>query len=245
MKRDGDRMSTDKPAKAKKPTPPATEVITVTKSATERDDAALARTSYDPAARAVGVGRKFIAPIMGERGAQDSFNALKEQIAEVKAGNLASVERTLVAQANTLDAVFNEMARRAALNMGEYINATDIYLRLALKAQAQCRATLETLAAIKNPPVVIAKQANVTTGPQQINNGTMAAVNHGGPLQSNQTSTHGRAQAQAQARAGEIENPPNQLSGEPPHELRQDAGAPRLESRNDPPLEALGAVYRP
>ena len=44
-------------------------------------------------------------------------------------------------------------------------------MRIALRAQSQCRATLETLAAIKNPPMVIAKQANVTTGPQQINNG--------------------------------------------------------------------------
>ena len=29
----------------------------------------------------------------------------------------------------------------------------DRYMRLALKAQAQCRATLETLATVKNPPV--------------------------------------------------------------------------------------------
>ena len=50
--------------------------------------------------------------------------------------------------------------------MGEYLLATETYLRLALKAQSQCRATLETLAAIKNPPVIFAKQANVTTGPQ-------------------------------------------------------------------------------
>jgi len=34
--------------------------------------------------------------------------------------------------------------------------------------------SVETLAAIKNPPVVFAKQANVTTGPQQINNGMAA-----------------------------------------------------------------------
>jgi hypothetical protein len=53
---------------------------------------------------------------------------------------------------------------------GEYIDAADRYMRLALKAQGQCRATLETLAAIKNPPVVIARQANVSHGPQQINN---------------------------------------------------------------------------
>jgi hypothetical protein len=35
------------------------------------------------------------------------------------------------------------------------------YLRLGLKAQSQCRATLETLAAIKNPrPVAFVQQAN-------------------------------------------------------------------------------------
>lgn len=48
------------------------------------------------------------------------------------------------------------------------------FLRLALKAQNQCRATLETLAGIKNPPVVIARQANINhgNGNQQVNNGT-------------------------------------------------------------------------
>lgn len=50
--------------------------------------------------------------------------------------------------------------------MGEYLNATDTYLRLALKAQAQCRATLQTLAEIKNPrPVAFVKQANIAHGP--------------------------------------------------------------------------------
>lgn len=44
---------------------------------------------------------------------------------------------------------------------------------LALKAQGQCRATVEALAAIKNPPVVFAKQANIAHGPQQVNNGVV------------------------------------------------------------------------
>ena len=56
------------------------------------------------------------------------------------------------------------------MNMDEYIEATERYMRLALKAQGQCRATLETLAAIKNPPVVFARQANFANGPQQVNN---------------------------------------------------------------------------
>jgi hypothetical protein len=46
---------------------------------------------------------------------------------------------------------------------------TEVRLRLALKAQTQCRATVETLATMKNP-VVFAKQANIAHGPQQINN---------------------------------------------------------------------------
>lgn len=49
-------------------------------------------------------------------------------------------------------------------------------MRIALKAQNQSRMTLETLAAIKNPPVVFAKQANINqgNGNQQVNNGTPA-----------------------------------------------------------------------
>ena len=41
---------------------------------------------------------------------------------------------------------------------------------MAFRAQNQCRMTLETLANIKNPPVVFAKQANISQGHQQINN---------------------------------------------------------------------------
>lgn len=56
--------------------------------------------------------------------------------------------------------------------MREYIPAMETYLKLALKAQTQCRTTLQTLAEIKNPqPVSFVKQANISHGPQQINNG--------------------------------------------------------------------------
>ena len=94
----------------------------------------------------------------------------------VQAGNLSGLEATLTAQAVALNAIFNEMARRAALNMGEYIDATEVYLRLGLKAQAQCRATLQTLFEMKNPqPIAFVKQANIANGPQQVNNGGRAA----------------------------------------------------------------------
>jgi hypothetical protein len=65
------------------------------------------------------------------------------------------------------------MARRAASNMGQYRDSMEVYMKLALKAQSQCRTTLQTLAEIKNPqPVAFVKQANIAHGPQQINNGT-------------------------------------------------------------------------
>jgi len=62
--------------------------------------------------------------------------------------------------------------------MGEYIKAAETYMRLALKAQSQCARTIEVLAAMKNPPVVFAKQANISHGHQQVNNGTNATNTH-------------------------------------------------------------------
>ena len=99
----------------------------------------------------------------------ECVKALKDTTKRVHEGNLNEMETTLVSQASTLDAIFNEMARRASLNMREYLGATETYLRLALKAQTQCRATIETLAAIKNPPVVFTRNANIVNGNQQVN----------------------------------------------------------------------------
>jgi len=95
---------------------------------------------------------------------------LAQQTDEIAKGNMSRPEAMLMSQAHTLDELFNNLIRRAALNMGEYLQASETYFRLALKAQSQCRATLETLSAIKNPPVIFAKQANISAGHQQINN---------------------------------------------------------------------------
>lgn len=94
---------------------------------------------------------------------------LREQAAAANGGNLATAEAMLMNQATALQSLFARLAERG---MGcENADPFERNMRMALRAQAQCRATLETLAAIKNPPVLFARQANVTTGPQQINNG--------------------------------------------------------------------------
>ena len=43
-------------------------------------------------------------------------------------------------------------------------------MRLALKAQSQCRTTIETLTILKNPTTIFARQANIAQGSQQVNN---------------------------------------------------------------------------
>jgi hypothetical protein len=115
----------------------------------------------------------------------DTTACAAEMVTKVEAldkGDTSEIEHQLLSQAVALQSIFGEMARRAALNMGTYIGPTEVYMRLALKAQSQCRATLETLAEIKNPrPVYLNprqvnnvagnQQLNSTDGPQQVNNG--------------------------------------------------------------------------
>lgn len=101
---------------------------------------------------------------------------LAEQIAAANRGDLSRSEGMLMAQAHTLDALFNNLGRRARGNFDAgYLEAGDRYMRLALKSQSQCRTTLEALAEIKNPMTgAYVRQANIAAGHQQVNNGLPA-----------------------------------------------------------------------
>ncbi len=130
----------------------------------------LARHALQPEIQAALTIKHF------ERGALvgASLNSLVDQLSAQSAlsnqGDLSRAEALLTAQAHTLDGIFNDLARRAATS--EYLSGCDTYLRLALKCQSQCRATIDALAEIKNPShVTFAKQANIANGPQQVNNG--------------------------------------------------------------------------
>ena len=97
---------------------------------------------------------------------------LSQQTADVVGGDMRRPEAMLLSQAHTLDALFNSLVMKGLgqTHMPHY----ESFLRLAYKAQSQCRSTLQTLSDIKNPSVVYAKQANITNGNQQINNGVPA-----------------------------------------------------------------------
>ena len=135
------------------------------------------RRTVGGAITAISYGRKY----GDELELASLIRALSDQAKDVHGCDLKRGESILIVQAHTLDAIFNELAQRAALNMGKYLGACETYLRLALKAQSQCRATLETLAAIKNPtPVAFVKQANIAAGPQQVNNGAVSETARAG-----------------------------------------------------------------
>ena len=140
---------------------------------------------------------------------------LSEQVKQVNDGDMRRVEAMLVSQAYVLDGVFGQLMRRAVGDMN--LALWEAYMRAALRAQSQCRMTLEALAAIKNPPVVYAKQANINNGgQQQVNNGT---------------GTPG------------ISPSPNELSGAA-SELLTDARASQSPIGAHPVLETVGAVHR-
>ncbi len=107
-------------------------------------------------------------------------DALRQQCVAVNRGDVTRVESLLMSQAMTLDILFQDLARRAEANR-DRPEAFERLLRLSLKAQSQSRATLETLANMKQPPLVVARQANVAQGHQQINNGCAHARENSNP----------------------------------------------------------------
>ena len=95
---------------------------------------ALLRPTFQAAVTLVHYNKDF-----GEIGTNTLIADLRKQCELASNGNLARAEALLMTQAHTLDAIFNNLARLAALNMGENLPAVEMYLRLALKAQVQCR----------------------------------------------------------------------------------------------------------
>lgn len=201
---------------------PNTGAVKVSQADGDTKEMALARNVLRPSI----AGAVTIEQFAKQFGAIDLgvlVESLSTQAKSVNDGDLKRAEGMLIIQAHTLDAIFNNLAQKAA--RAEYMDKLDKYLRLALKAQSQCRATLQTLGELKNPQsVAFVKQANISNGPQQVNNGDSFA-----------TSTH------APAHAKEIKNQPNELLEKKPNE-QLDTRAPGATGRADPAMATVGAI---
>ena len=157
----------------------------------------------------------------------DVVESLRESGQAINRGDLAAAEAMLTAQSLALNVVFAELARVSQLNMLTHPEVADRYLRLALKAQSQSRATVETLAAIKNPPV-FARQAN---------------VNHGGQFQVNNAAGPPTELASAHAEKT-ISEPTELLQDLNDGRTQLDTRATPAAGRENPRLEPVGAVNR-
>ncbi len=215
------KKKTEQSAQPKAEDPKA---LRVERAESESPAEALAHTSLRPSVQAALTLMDYN-KAFGEMSLNTLVADLVQQCKLSNNGDLSRAEALLTTQAHTLDAIFHKLARKAT--HVEYLNQFDVNLRLALKAQSQCRATLETLAAIKNPqPVAFVRQANIAHGPQQVNNGGNLG-----------TSTR------AHARTRETQNPQSKLLERSDGE-RLDFGATRAASGIDLAMEPVGKIHR-
>jgi hypothetical protein len=164
------------------------------------------------------------AAVIAEFGGHSDVAALAVQLEidmnSVSDNDLRECEAMLYGQAHALHAIFVDAARQVPKQ--GWFSTSVAYMRMALKAQSNCRATIETLAAIKNPSVVFARQANIAQGPQQVNNAMMPAPRAG---------------------AGKTEKRQNELSGGS-NELLPDLRTPGAAIGSDPAMAAVAAFDR-
>lgn len=119
------------------------------------------------------VNAGFIMDTFSWTGQQDMSGiiaSMRDITARVKTGDLTDVEAMLMSQATALQTLFTFFTNLAKQQTG--LPQFQAYMTTALKTQSQCRTTLQTLLELKFPrTTAFVKQANITSGPQQVNNG--------------------------------------------------------------------------
>lgn len=144
-------------------------------------------------------------------------HALQTQNEALKVNDSTRMEQILMMQAQTLDLLFHKQIRRA--NNQEILSTFKAHYDLGLKAQRQCRSTIEALAEMKNPKPYI---QNNRAQYQQVNNGVP------------EPRAHGENSKQSNELLEDKSNDGQWL----------DTGAPETASGNDKELEAVGAKHR-
>ena len=112
----------------------------------------VAEISLNPITLNTNTARVFSSGVFGELAITESIEVVRKMTdAVVQGSNLNELEELLTTQAVALNGIFNYLALRAHTNIGHYPETVEKYMKLALKAQAQCRSTIEAINEIKNP----------------------------------------------------------------------------------------------
>ena len=101
----------------------------------------------------------------------DVESLLGDKITTIQAGDMQPIEAMLIGQAQALQTMFVSLGRQAVTKTG--LQQYTAFMNLALKAQAQSRATIQALTELKYPrQATFVKQANISHGHQQVNTAT-------------------------------------------------------------------------
>ena len=148
----------------------------------------IARMALLPSLNSACVIEAYQGNIMGkETSINLMIDGLRKTFKEAKTGDLHTMEAMLIGQATALQTIFTSLACRAASQ--EQMRHYETFLSLALKAQAQSRATITALVDLKYPKqATFVKQANIANGPQQVNNASAPAdaISHASQNQTQQ-----------------------------------------------------------
>jgi hypothetical protein len=138
--------------------------LSVEKASVHTEEEKRASIALAPEFKAAVTAQAY-APLIGQTDLASVLKRLGEMSNGSVKDNARDLEYMLASQAIALDSIFNRLAIQAHASIGKHPKVVDTYLRLALKAQNQCRATAETLANLKSPRQYIS-QTNVATALQ-------------------------------------------------------------------------------
>ena len=144
----------------------ATRAIKVHLRPGESEKQALARHSVVPEYLAAGSIDTLTASPDQPIDLNELTIELENQTEQLKNGESGRAESILCSQSHTLDAMFHHLVRRAMVNINEGYAVGREYLKLGMKAQSQCRATVDSLSAMRQPVI---RQTNIAHT-QQVNN---------------------------------------------------------------------------
>jgi hypothetical protein len=144
--------------------------LKLTQKPNQSKDEAIAEKLLQPSSLSASVINAFKSNVQGDSiDLPLAIQILEQEVEKLKSGDLTKVEEMLLSQAVALEVMFTSLARRAKAQ--EKLLQYETHMRFALKAQNQCRATLQALVQLKQPSnTTFVKQANIAQGHQQVNN---------------------------------------------------------------------------
>ena len=146
-----------------------TQVLEIKRGKDQTKEQALAEFNSKSDFLSTAVKESFDIGLGDDFSFQSTMQVLEKTIQQIQSGDLSKIEEMYISQAVALEAMFADLARRAKAQ--DKLLQYETHMRFALKAQNQCRATLQALVQLKQPSqTTFVKQANISQGHQQVNN---------------------------------------------------------------------------